>query len=220
MRIGILSDTHLMGAETLDNLGPQCAEFLSTVDLILHAGDIMIPATLDWCERFAPVLAVRGNNDFFDDPRMERRRVLEYEGWRIGVVHDVEGVPPNVQTLPDLKRHVYGADDLDILIAGDSHYERLEYKEQTLLMDTASPNLPHLKSTRLGSMGLLELSAGRVHSEIVVLGETPGAPNPVTSVRLEFDRTGILGVSVDHAPVEVTDGRFRWRPSGAPRLPV
>ena len=56
MRIGILSDTHLPNLiRHLDELGPEIATFLSTMDLILHSGDLTSPMVLDWLEPFAPV---------------------------------------------------------------------------------------------------------------------------------------------------------------------
>ena len=64
MRIGLLTDTHLPGIiRTLDELGPLPGEFLSSVDLILHGGDLTSPIVLDWCEQFAPVICSTGNND-------------------------------------------------------------------------------------------------------------------------------------------------------------
>jgi len=99
-------------------------------------------------------------------------------------------------------------------------YERLEYLEDTLLLDSGSPIFPHHRATRLGSMALLELTPERVHAEIVVLGETPDAPNPCTAAHLEYNRQGLVAASLDGAPQDVTSGTFRWRPRGAPPLRV
>ena len=67
MRIGLLSDTHLPGAiQGLDDLGPEPANFFSTVDLILHGGDLTSPKILDWLEQFAPVICATGNNTVGD----------------------------------------------------------------------------------------------------------------------------------------------------------
>ena len=86
MRIGLISDTHLPSLiHRLDELGPEIGEFLATVELILHGGDVTAPAVLDWCAQFAPVLVSRGNNDRFQDPRMADVQLLEVEGWRIGM---------------------------------------------------------------------------------------------------------------------------------------
>jgi putative phosphoesterase len=213
MRIGILSDTHLAGRTTLDDLGPQAAAFLSSVDLILHAGDVVVPSHLDWCEQFAPLLCVRGNNDDFDDPRLSPLVVTEQLGWRIGISHALRGIAPTAN-MALVKERGYGDSSLDILVTGDSHYERLEYRDHTLLIDSASPNLPHHKSTRLGSMALLELTRDGARAAIVPLGETPGLPNPVRAAHIEIDRSRILTASVSGAPTKAADGEFAWRGPG------
>jgi putative phosphoesterase len=216
MRIGILSDTHLTGRTSLDDLGPEAATFLSSVDLILHGGDVVRPSHLDWYKQFAPLLCARGNNDDFDDPRMVPVVLNEQLGWRIGVVHQLRGIAPNT-SLREVKERAYGDRSLEILVTGDSHYERLEYEDGTLLIDSASPNLPHHKSTRLGSMALLELTRDGVRAELVPLGDTPGLPNPVTAAHVEFDRGGLLAASLSGTRVDTPDGRFAWRGAGVRR---
>jgi putative phosphoesterase len=216
MRIGILSDTHLTGRASLDDLGPQAAAFLSTVDLILHGGDVVRPSQLDWCEQFAPLLCARGNNDDFEDPRMVPVVITEQAGWRIGVTHQLRGIAPET-SLREVKERAYGDIGLDILVTGDSHYERLEFEDGTLLIDSASPNLPHHKSTRLGAMALLEVTRDGVHAELIRLGETPGLPNPVTAASVEFDRHRLLMASLSGLRIEATEGRFAWRGAGVRR---
>ena len=68
MLISVISDTHLPSIfRNPDGLGPELGEFLSQTDLIIHAGDVVRPSILDWCEQFAPVRCAKGNNDEFDD---------------------------------------------------------------------------------------------------------------------------------------------------------
>lgn len=221
MRIGVLSDTHLPASvRDLGALGGEAAAFLASVDLILHSGDVILPSVLDWCAQFAPVRCAIGGHDMFEDERAAPVVIVEHEGWRIGMVHDVEAIPPSVNSVHQLKTIVYGDPTLDIVIAGDSHYERLEYLDGTLLLDSGSPIFPHHRSTRLGSMALIELTPGRVRAEIVVLGETPGAPNPVTPAHLEFGRDGLIAASLGGEAHDVAGGVFRWRPRGAPPLRV
>lgn len=174
MRLGLVTDTHLPSLyRQLDELGPQCAAFLQTVDLILHAGDVTWPGVLDWLEQFAPVLAARGNNDDFHDPRLLPRQFLDVEGWRIGMVHDLV---PETRPLESIAERSFG--HVDIMVAGHTHLERIRHDQRHLLVNSGSPILPRHKETRLGTAGLLELRPDRVHAEIVVLGETPGRPNP------------------------------------------
>ena len=185
MRVGLISDTHLPSLiRDLDALGPEPAAFLATVDLILHAGDISRPSVLDWCERFAPVLAARGNHDAFDDPRLADRQIVELEGWRIGMTHDLR---PRAASPAELSALHFGGADLDVMIAGDTHAERLEQRDGVVIVNSGSPNLPHHKETRLGTAGLLELERGRLRAEIVLLGQTEGAPNPGSPRRLVLE---------------------------------
>ena len=87
MRIGLISDTHLPNLiRHLDELGPEPAEFLATVELIMHGGDLTSPMVLDWLEQFAPVLCTTGNNDPIVDSRCKEVEILDVHGWRIGMV--------------------------------------------------------------------------------------------------------------------------------------
>ncbi|MGK2965535.1 MAG: metallophosphoesterase family protein [Tepidiformaceae bacterium] len=193
MRIGLITDTHLPSViRHLDQLGPEIGEFLQTVDLILHGGDVTSPIILDWCEQFAPVLVAQGNNDDFSDPRMKRRQFLEIEGWRIGMVHDLR--PEHRPVTELIEKHMEGR-ELDILIAGDTHVERLEYRDGVVFINSGSPILPHHKETRLGTMGLLELEKDRLHAEIIVLGHTTGTVNPGTHHHLQMELGRVVTAS-------------------------
>lgn len=193
MRVGLISDTHLPSLiRHLDGLGPEPAAFLETVDLILHAGDVSTVTVLDWCEQFAPVLAARGNHDVFEDPRIADRQVLELEGWRIGMTHDLR---PRAASPRELSALHFEGVERDVMIAGDTHVERLEHRDGVVVVNSGSPNLPHNKETRLGTVGLLELEPGRLRAEIVLLGETSGMPNPGTQQHLEIEDGRVVSSS-------------------------
>ncbi|MGE3075083.1 MAG: metallophosphoesterase family protein [Dehalococcoidia bacterium] len=184
MRIGLIADTHLPSlVRSLDELGPQIADVLRSVDLILHAGDVTAPSVLEWCGQFAPLLVAEGNNDLFVDPRMEKRQMLDIEGWRIGMAHELR---PESRPIDEILRSSLAGERVDILIGGDTHVERLEFREDVLLINSGSPILPHHLSTRLGTVGVLEVTRTRVHAEIVVLGHSEGLPNPCTAMQIEL----------------------------------
>lgn len=186
MRIGVISDTHLPSIiRRVDELGPQTSEFLASVDLILHAGDVTAPSVLEWCEQFAPVKVARGNNDLFEHPQMADRHVFDVDGWRIGLVHEVR---PESRPMAELLAHGLDGEAVDILISGDTHVQRLEFREQVLFMNPGSPTLPHHKEVRLGTVGLLEVSTQKVRAEIVVLGQTHGSPNPGSPAELTIGK--------------------------------
>src|SRR6266511_5440467 len=189
MRIGILSDTHLPNLiRYLDELGPEIAAFLSTVDLILHSGDLTSPMVLDWLERFAPVVCTIGNNDPIVDSRCQDVHVMVVNGWRLVMVHSLRrGFRPMTElqqifTMP-----------VDIMVAGDTHQERLEYRDGVVVLNSGSPTFPQHKDLRLGTVGLLELAPDRLHAEIVVLGHTPGKPNPGKAITLDLHDGRVMG---------------------------
>ena len=211
MRIGLISDTHLPSLmHSLDQLGPQVGETFESVDLILHAGDVHSIRVLDWLEQFAPVVIARGNHDTFEDARIEQRQLLELEGWRMGMVHDLR---PEGRPMAELLARDFGGVEPDILISGDTHVDRLEFRDGHLLINSGSPNLPHHKETRLGTVGLLELAPGRVRAEIVALGDTEGAPNPGTARHIEIVDGRVVAASENGAstslPLPSDDGQGR-----------
>jgi len=182
MRIGLISDTHL--PSSIREPWPEVAQAFSQVDLILHAGDIVTPRILDWLEDIAPVLAALGNNDFgLDDPRVKPVQVLDVEGWRLGLIHDVtSGV--------HFKRPV------DIVVSGHTHYERLTHLDGVVHVNPGSATLPHHYSTRLGTVGILDVERARIATTIIRLGDGPLAdgtllPNPGRELHLEVPRDGL-----------------------------
>ena len=183
MRIGLIADTHLPSlVRSLDELGPQIADVLRSVDLILHAGDVTAPSVIEWCAQFAPLLIAEGNNDLFDDARMAKKQMLDIHGWRIGMAHELR---PESRPIEQILHSSLDGEQVDILIGGDTHVERLEFRDDVLLINSGSPILPHHLSTRLGTLGILEVSPARVRAEIVVLGHTEGARNPAKAMQLE-----------------------------------
>lgn len=202
MRVGLISDTHLPSIlKQLDDLGPEAAAFLRTVDLILHGGDIVSKSILDWCEQFAPVLAARGNHDVLEDERVSDAQLLTLEGWRIGMVHDLR--PINASPAELSARHFDGA-DLDVMIGGDTHVERLEHRDGVVIINSGSPNLPHHRETRLGTVGVLELTPGRLHAEIIVLGQSASGRNPGTPRHIVIEDGRIIEASHNGEALDVT----------------
>lgn len=198
MRIGLIADTHLPSlVRSLDELGPGIADVLRGVDLILHAGDVTAPSVVEWCAQFAPVLIAEGNNDLFDDARMAKKQLLDIHGWRIGMAHELR---PESRPIEQILRSSLDGERVDILIGGDTHVERLEFREGVLLMNPGSPSVPHHLSTRLGTLGVIEVSPAKVRSEIVVLGHSEGAPNPCRAMTLEVEATALARNGGQTAP--------------------
>jgi uncharacterized protein len=196
MRIGIVSDTHLPNLIwQLDELGPEPARFFSTVDLILHSGDLTSPMVLDWLERFAPVVCTIGNNDPIVDSRCQDVHVMVVDGWRLGMVHSLRrGFRPVAQLQQLFPTPV------DIMVAGDTHQERLEYRNGVVLLNSGSPTFPQHKDLRLGTVGLLELAPNRLRADIILLGQTPGRPNPGWPRSLEIQDGQVVAATPAERP--------------------
>jgi putative phosphoesterase len=194
MRIGIVSDTHLPNLiRQLDELGPEPARFFSSVDLILHSGDLTSPMVLDWLERFAPVVCTTGNNDPIVDSRCLDVHLMEVYGWRLGMIHSLQrGFRPMAELQQLFPSPV------DIMVAGDTHQERLEYRDSVVLLNSGSPTFPQHKDLRLGTVGLLELAPKHLHAEIVLLGQTPGRPNPGQAVTLNIQDGQVTSYDLPH----------------------
>jgi putative phosphoesterase len=175
MRVGLISDSHLHSDRR--PLWDEVAVAFDGVDLIFHAGDMFGLAVLDWLERIAPVKAALGNNDDgnLSDPRLKRVQMLDLEGWRVAVIHDME---PEDQPIEDLRRMFLEGRSADIFITGHTHYERIDYRDGVLQINPGSPTLPHNFSTRLGTVGLLDLERDHAEVRIVRLGESAGLRNP------------------------------------------
>lgn len=174
MRLGLLADTHLPG--TRRDLWEEVRQVFTGVDLILHAGDIVTPRVLDWLEELAPTLAVRGNNDDgWDDPRLVPMRWLHLEGWRLVMVHDME---PEERPIAELRQRYLRGAPADVIITGHTHVERLAYRDGVVQINPGSPIHPHLTSTRLGTVALLDLTPDTLTARILRLGELPSLPNP------------------------------------------
>ncbi len=188
MRIAVIADTHLPALiRQLDELGPEPGELLASADLILHAGDVTAPDVLDWCEAFAPVLVARGNNDLFEDARMAERQLLDLEGWRLGMTHELR---PESRPIGVLLDDCLGGERVDVLVGGDTHVERLEFREDVLFVNPGSPSLPHHKEYRLGTAAVLDIERDRIRAEVRLLGETDGSPNPGRPIVLDIARDG------------------------------
>ena len=181
MRIGLISDTHIPVAQK--ELWPQVYEALRGVDLIMHGGDLMVPEVIDWLEDVAPVMAVQGNGDYtgFErsvppaDPRLSEAKVLTLDvaggrRLRIGLVHDFQ-LPeaPPLSTVEGQMEHNFGG-PVDVIVRGSTHRAEVTTVNGVLIVNPGSPTFPNHMSTRLGTVGFLDIGDdGRVQPTILQL---------------------------------------------------
>lgn len=172
MRIGVISDTHIPGgaAEVPDGV----FRAFEGVELILHAGNIFEPTTLDRLEGIAPVKAsgsVARDHRCWDDPRVAEKQVLEVEGHTIGMIHDlvVPGWSGDVYpgtiaaflshiSLPQAMEKVFGR-PVDIVVFGHSCVVTVEEHDGVLVINPGSPTLRN-QTRRIGNVAVMELTRG------------------------------------------------------------
>jgi putative phosphoesterase len=175
MRIGLISDTHIPVAAK--ELWPQIFEAFRAVDLIMHGGDLMVPDVIDWLEEVAPVMAVQGNGDYLGwersippkDSRLSEAKVLTVDSLRIGLVHDLQ-MPeaPPLRTLEGQMRHYFGG-PVNVIVRGSTHAAEISTVKGVLIVNPGSTAFPNHQSARLGTVGFLEIEAGRVKASILQL---------------------------------------------------
>jgi putative phosphoesterase len=180
MRIGLISDTHIPVAAP--RLWPQIFDTFRGVDLIMHAGDLMVPDVIDWLEEIAPVMAVSGNGDYTGwersvpptDPRLSESKVLaidlpQGQTLRIGLVHDFQ-LPeaPPLRTLEGLMQHYFGG-PVNVIVRGSTHAAGITSVKGVLIVNPGSPTFPNHQTARLGTIGWLDIDGSRVRPSIVQL---------------------------------------------------
>ena len=86
IRIGVIADTHGL-------FDPAVRRHFKGVDHILHAGDIGDRSVIEQLEQIAPITAVSGNVDGYEQSGFPSEAVIELTGRRIAIRHILyEGV--------------------------------------------------------------------------------------------------------------------------------
>ena len=179
LRIGLISDTHLTDPET--DLDARVYATFAGVDLILHTGDIYATWVLDRLEVVAPVLGVQAYPDP-PDPRLQPRRVLELDGLKVALTHNI-GSPetpincdrdlvfPERPHVRDILAKYFGHEDIDVVAFGDTHEELVLTHEGVLFINPGSPTYPGIKHAvnSPGTIAMMEISQGTVEARIIQL---------------------------------------------------
>ena len=156
VRIAVLADTH--SPRRWKRCPPAVATALDGVDLILHAGDVCLTETLYELSSFAPVLAVRGNNDGEDITAWGAPELLETEldGLPVAMVHD--SGPAQGRSARLRRRFPKAA----LVVFGHSHIPwDVTYSEQRAF----NPGSPTDRRRQpRGTMGELRIEAGELVS--------------------------------------------------------
>ncbi|KPL18468.1 MAG: hypothetical protein AMJ92_07845 [candidate division Zixibacteria bacterium SM23_81] len=158
MKIGVISDTHISSHR--EGLPEALLEKLRGVDLILHAGDLVVLDVLEALRELAPVEAVAGNMDSYQvKETLPGKRIVSAEELRIGLIHgwgSPRGLPERV-----LKEF---SQDVAVVVFGHSHRAWQKSVHGTLLFNPGSAKRDFFSPIR--SCGMLTIEGDRVRGEI------------------------------------------------------
>jgi len=151
MRIAVLADTHVTG---LQQLPAKIVHTISTVDLVIHAGDFTEVGLLEELRQLSAVKAVHGNMDSTElKTALPAKELIDVGKKRIGVTHGW-GAPWGIE---QRVRKVFSSDRVDIIVYGHSHHPQNKVINGILFFNPG-------KAT--GSFGILTIDED-VRAEIV-----------------------------------------------------
>ena len=156
IRIGVIADTHGLFDLVV-------RQHFKGVDHILHAGDIGNRSVIEQLEQIAPVTAVSGNVDSYEQSGFPSEVVIELAGRRIAIRHILyEGGKMTKEGRACLER-----EQPDICIFGHTHQPKAEWFGKTLLFNPGSAGSKRFTLPR--GIGLLHLRAADVTPHFISL---------------------------------------------------
>ncbi len=169
MRVIVLADTH--SPRRWRSCPPAVAAQLQDADLILHTGDVCTAATLDELAGYAPVRAVRGNNDGPDVAAWGAPDTLQLDlaGLSVAMLHDSGPAPGRPARM---RRRFPGA---DLVVFGHSHIPLDHTENGQRIFNPGSPT--DRRRQPRGTIGILQIEYGRLLSADIV----PVTPAPQTA---------------------------------------
>jgi uncharacterized protein len=160
VKVVVLADTH--APRRWKACPPRVGAHLRGADLILHAGDVCTAAVLEELAGYAPVHAVRGNNDGPDVAAWGAPDTLELDlaGLRVAMIHDSG---PATGRPVRLRRRFR---DADLVVFGHSHIPLDHAENGQQIFNPGSPTdrrrQPH------GTLGVLDIADGHLVSAQIV----------------------------------------------------
>jgi len=150
--IGLISDTHGL-------VRPDVFQALQGVELILHAGDVG-ENVLEEPAVIAPVVAVYGNTDPTDDPRLMQSIERTIGGLRIHVSHGHELGSPTPERL--LAKY-----DADVIVYGHTHQQKIVEIDGRLVVNPGAAGQRRFKLKP--SVARLTIENGSASAQLVEL---------------------------------------------------
>jgi putative phosphoesterase len=165
IRIGVIADTHGL-------FDPAIRRHFRGVDHILHAGDIGDRSVIQQLEQIAPVTAVSGNVDGYEQSGFPSETVVTLFGIRVGLRHVVyEGGKLTKDGRAFLER-----EQPDICIFGHTHQPKAEWFSKTLLFNPGSAGPQRFNLPR--AVGTLRVIDGKIKPRHIGLKKDPSRKRP------------------------------------------
>jgi len=148
MKIGVLSDTHLV--QVTKEFFDVYNTYLSDVDMIIHAGDVVSPDIVDFLEKNV-FHGVQGNMDPLEvKALLPEKKIVEVGHYRLGIIHGwgaASGLEERI--LPFFP-------NVDVIIYGHSHIPVNHIREGVLMFNPGTAT-GYCKNG-FNSIGILEVS--------------------------------------------------------------
>ncbi len=135
MRALAISDTHIKTIAEIPILDRAIGPYLEEVDIIIHAGDMLISEALDHLKSLKPTFAVAGNMDDSDLRWTLRQTVIvEFGRFKVGVAHG-RGAP---EGLEHRVRKIFSGQEVDCIVFGHSHFPFIGMVDDVLMVNPGS----------------------------------------------------------------------------------
>jgi putative phosphoesterase len=158
VRIGVISDTHIRSSAKL--LPKIIFEVFDGVDMILHAGDILIEEVIIELEAIAPVYVVAGNNDSYEMlDKYGEKKIITVNGKRIGLTHGTSRGKTYMNAYAEFLK-----DNVDCVVYGHSHKPHNEVINGILFFNPGSPTSRRFEPRY--SLGILQVDS-EITGEII-----------------------------------------------------
>jgi putative phosphoesterase len=161
IRIGVIADTHGL-------FDPAIRRHFSGVDHICHAGDIGDQSVIEQLRQIAPVTAVSGNVDGFEQSGFPPETVIRLAGRRIAIRHILYAGGK----MKKEGRAFLEQEHPDVCIFGHTHQSMVERFGKTLLFNPGSAGPRRFKLPR--GIGMLTIEKGSMRPTLVMLDDRAG----------------------------------------------
>jgi len=159
MKIAVISDTHIPSAKS--ELPPKLLKSIAGADMIMHAGDIILPSVIDELSTIAPVEAVLGNMDHYMGMELPIKRVLRILGHRIGMIHGY-GSPAGI-----VQRIRMEFKEVSCIVFGHTHSPMNKVMDNILFFNPGSPTDKRFAKNH--TFGMLNVTEESLTGEIITI---------------------------------------------------